>query len=137
MDILNAVLAALSKLGLEYLILEMGGILILVFMFFGVRKMINLQKINLANLDKYYENVCKEIKNHHDTTIDKIQEYQKEIDPEHLYSKLNNFEDEMEKFHVGLRHHQHEEVRQLHDVHNKVVQIDARLESVKLCRDKE
>lgn len=128
MDIFNAVLAALSKLGLEYLILEAGEIILLIFMFFGVRQMIRLQKVNLANLDEYYVKVCEKINNHHDKTIETLQENQNEIDPAHLYSKINKFEDD-------LSTHQHEEVRLLHDVSKSVTKMEARLESVRVCRE--
>jgi hypothetical protein len=130
MELLNAVLAALDKMGLEYLVLEFGGLILLIFVFFGIRKIVKLQKINLTNLDKYYTNICKKIDDDHKITDKLIKDNHDEIDPGHLYSKINKFEDDLSR-------HQHEEVRQLHDVHNKVIQIDARLESVKICREKD
>jgi hypothetical protein len=121
MGMLDAVLAALDKMGLEYLILEFGGILLLLYMAWTIRKMVKLQKINLRNLDKYYAKVSEKIGNHHEGVIKLINVNQDEIDPAHLYSKINKFEDDLSR-------HQHEEVRLLHDVSKTVSKMEVRLE---------
>lgn len=118
MEILNAIAAVLATMGIEYIVMEVGGVVLLFFVFFGVRKLIKLQK---TILDK--------ISNHHGTTIEKIQNNHREIDPQHLYAKFNRIEDNLDNYEEKLSIHQHEEVRQLHDVHNKVVQIDTKLDS--------
>ena len=126
MDIFNAILAALNKMGIEYLILEVGGIAILLLIYLSIRKMVRMQKANLANLDKYYEEVCKKIQDHHDKTFENLQNHQKEIDPEHLYSKFNKLEDNLDK-------HESEEIRLLHDISKGVTKIDATLQAKASC----
>jgi hypothetical protein len=128
MEILNAVLAALDKLGLEYLILEFGGIILMIAIYFGMRKNNKLHTVILDNMDKHHKEVADKINNHHDKTVETLQNNHDEIDPAHLYSKINKFEDD-------LTTHQHEEVRLLHDVSKTVTKIDARLESVIVCRE--
>jgi hypothetical protein len=133
MEIINAIASALTKMGLEYLFMEVGGVMILIFVYMGIRKIIKSQMRILDKMDKHNEDVEKKISHHHDTTIEKLMDNHNEIDPSHLYSKLNRFEDNVDSYQEALMNHQHEEVRSLHEVHNKVIEIDARLKSVKNC----
>ena len=112
MELLNLILASVERMGYSHLTLELFSAAILLFIYFGVRKINKYQKIILDKLDK-----------HHD-----------EMDPPHIYSKLNRFEDNLDKYQENLKEHQRDEVKQLHDVHNKVTEIDARLKSVRIFK---
>jgi hypothetical protein len=106
MELLNLILASVERMGYSHLTLELFSAAILIFIYLGVRRINKFQKIVLDKLDK-----------HHD-----------EMDPAHMYSKLNRFEDNLDA-------HQHEETRLLHDVSTNVVKIDTKLDTIKLCKE--
>jgi hypothetical protein len=122
MDILNAIAAVLSRMGLEYVAFEIGGVILLFLVWLNVRKILKNQEKRKTDIN----NIFRKIQEHHDSTIEILNKHHREIDPPHLYSKFNKMEDNLDQ-------HETEEVRLLHDISKGVAKIDATLTATKSC----
>jgi len=106
MEIINAITVSLAKYGMEHLILMFILLFINILLYLGVRRLNAILRVVLDRVNNNY----------------------KELDPSHLYSKLNRFETDLEV-------HQSEETRQHNDIGLTVHKIDNttnRIEAVML-----
>ncbi|MBC8427390.1 MAG: hypothetical protein H8D97_00715 [Proteobacteria bacterium] len=110
--IINALAAALTKMGLGYIFLELIGLVILLLVFFNLQRVVKLQSTILKKININYN----------------------ELDPPHLYSKLNRFEYSLEAYEKKLSEHQHEETRLLHKVSTDIVKVQTILENKSYSR---